>query len=106
MPLPRLELETSGFDTMLGFMATPPSKNIAIFRISPNQTFQTLTVNGKKNHRDWQHKNDISLFIMKPTILIGNLFYLKVIIFGDIIGQRWKCLTLSKSKSCYILRRR
>ena len=42
------------------------------------------------------------LFTMKPTIIICNIFYLKVVIFEDIIGQRRKCLT--KSKSCYILR--
>ena len=39
---------------------------------------------------------------MKPTITIyNNILYFEVI-FKDITGQRQKCLTLTKSKSCYI----
>jgi hypothetical protein len=35
MPLPRLELETSGFDTMLGFMYQPDEpKSLSLYDIS------------------------------------------------------------------------
>ena len=35
MPLPRLELETSGFDTMLGFMHQPDEpKSLSLYDIS------------------------------------------------------------------------
>ena len=61
-----------------------------------SQIFSSLTVYGKK--KDWQHKSDISLYVMKPTIVTCNFFYLKIIIFWDIIGQRKKCLTLKSQK--------
>ena len=87
-------------------LVLPLSQSMDIFRFSPSQAFSTLVLDDKKIHKDWQHKTDISLFIMKPTIITCNLFYLKSNYFVDIIGQRWKCLTLTKSKSCYILGRR
>jgi len=35
----------------------------------------------KKNYKGCQHKIDIDLFIIKPTIATFNIFYLKLIIF-------------------------
>jgi hypothetical protein len=41
-----------------------------------------------KKYKDSQHKSDISLFIVKPTITTCSVFYFYVIIFEDIIDQR------------------
>ena len=35
----------------------------------------------------YSYKNDISLFILKPTVTTFNIFYLKVIIFKYIIDK-------------------
>ena len=47
-----------------------------------------MIVDGRKKYKDWYLKSDISLFVIKPTIITCNLFDLKVISFGDIMGQR------------------
>ena len=44
----------------------------------------------KKNYKGCQHKIDIDLFIIKPTIATFNIFYLKLIIFKNNIGQKLK----------------
>ena len=44
-----------------------------------------MTVDGKRKHKDWQYKNDSSLVVIKSTIIMCNIFYLKVIIFENTI---------------------
>ena len=51
-----------------------------------------------KKYKYWQHKSNISLYVMKPTITTCNLFYLKVIIFLRYYWSKKKCLTLKSQK--------
>ena len=68
-----------------------------------SRSFLTLTINNKK--KDQLCKIDVTRFIIKQIIIICKSFYLKYLIFIDIIGQISISKTVSKSKNAYILGR-
>ena len=68
-----------------------------------SQTVFTLTINSKKNKRDWLCKIDITRFIIKQTIVICIFLYLKHFTFIDIFYQSRISKTVSKFINAYFL---
>ncbi len=63
------------------------SQNVSIFSIIVSQTFLTLTINSKKIKKSQSCQIDVTRFIIKQTIIICKSYYLKHLIFIDIIDQ-------------------